>query len=72
LKSKEDMTVPLKKEEVNVSKTPCVKEGVTVKKNPVLESRQSIWGSNIQENQYLLCRVGTYNTVANLFIEKIS
>jgi uncharacterized protein (TIGR02271 family) len=40
LKSKEDMTVPLKKEEVNLSKTPCVKEGVTVKKNPVLESRQ--------------------------------
>lgn len=34
LKSKEDMTVPLKKEEVKVSRTPYVKDGVTVKKIP--------------------------------------
>ena len=39
-KSTEDITIPLKKEEVNVSKTPYVKEEVAVKKKPVTETRQ--------------------------------
>lgn len=39
-KTKEDITIPLKKEEVNVSKTPYVKEEVAVKKKPVTETRQ--------------------------------
>jgi uncharacterized protein (TIGR02271 family) len=39
-KTKEDITIPLKKEEVNVSKTPYVKEEVAVKKKPVTETRR--------------------------------
>ena len=39
-KTKEDITIPLKKEDVNVSKTPYVKEEVAVKKKPVTETRQ--------------------------------
>jgi uncharacterized protein (TIGR02271 family) len=38
--TKEDITIPLKKEEVSVSKTPYVKEEVAVKKKPVTETRQ--------------------------------
>ena len=34
------MKVPLKKEEVQVSKEPYVKEEVSVKKKPVTETRQ--------------------------------
>jgi uncharacterized protein (TIGR02271 family) len=37
--SREDIEIPLKRE-VEVSKTPYVKEDVTVKKKPVTESRQ--------------------------------
>jgi uncharacterized protein (TIGR02271 family) len=38
--SKTEMKVPLKKEEVEVSKEPYVKEEVSVKKKPVTETRQ--------------------------------
>jgi uncharacterized protein (TIGR02271 family) len=38
--SKTEMKVPLKKEEVQVSKEPYVKEEVSVKKKPVTETRQ--------------------------------
>ncbi len=38
--SKEDITIPVKKEEFEVTKTPYVKEEVTVKKKPVTETKQ--------------------------------
>ena len=38
--SREDIEIPLKSEEVEVSKTPYVKEEVVVKKKPVTETRQ--------------------------------
>jgi uncharacterized protein (TIGR02271 family) len=38
--SSEEISIPLKKEEVDVSKTPYVKEEVTVKKKPVTETRE--------------------------------
>jgi uncharacterized protein (TIGR02271 family) len=38
--SREDIKVPLKKEEVEVTKQPYVKEEVAVKKRPVTETRQ--------------------------------
>jgi uncharacterized protein (TIGR02271 family) len=38
--SREDVKVPLKKEEVDVTKQPYVKEEVSVKKKPVTETRQ--------------------------------
>ena len=38
--SKEDIEIPLKREEVEVSKTPYVKEEVVVKKKPVTETRE--------------------------------
>ena len=39
--SAEDITIPLKKEEVGeIKKTPYVKEEVVVKKKPVTETRQ--------------------------------
>jgi uncharacterized protein (TIGR02271 family) len=37
--SREDITIPLKKEEVEVTKTPYVKEEVVVKKKPVTETK---------------------------------
>ena len=40
VESKTEMKVPLKKEEVQVSKEPYVKEEVSVKKKPVTETRQ--------------------------------
>jgi uncharacterized protein (TIGR02271 family) len=38
--SREDIEIPLKSEEVEVSKTPYVKEEVVIKKKPVTETRQ--------------------------------
>ncbi|MDP8907288.1 MAG: DUF2382 domain-containing protein [Thermoproteota archaeon] len=38
--SREDVTIPVKKEEVEVTKTPYVKEEVVVKKKPVTETKQ--------------------------------
>ena len=38
--SKEDIEIPLKREEVEVTKTPYVKEEVVVKKKPVTETRE--------------------------------
>ena len=38
--SREDVTIPVKKEEVEVTKTPYVKEEVAVKKKPVTETKQ--------------------------------
>ena len=38
--SREDIEIPLKSEEVEVSKTPYVKEEVVVKKKPVTETRE--------------------------------
>jgi uncharacterized protein (TIGR02271 family) len=38
--SQEEISIPLKKEEVEVNKTPYVKEEVTVKKKPVTETRE--------------------------------
>lgn len=38
--STEEINIPLKKEQVEVSKTPYVKEDVTVKKKPVTETRK--------------------------------
>jgi uncharacterized protein (TIGR02271 family) len=40
VESKTEMKIPLKKEEVEVSKEPYVKEEVSVKKKPVTETRQ--------------------------------
>ena len=38
--SKENITIPLKKEEVEVSKIPFVKEEAVVKKNPITEAKE--------------------------------
>ena len=38
--STEEISIPLKREEVEVNKTPYVKEEVTVKKKPVTETRE--------------------------------
>jgi uncharacterized protein (TIGR02271 family) len=40
VQSSEEVKVPLKKEEVNVTKQPYVKEEVSVKKKPVTETRR--------------------------------
>jgi uncharacterized protein (TIGR02271 family) len=38
--SEENITIPLKREEVEVSKTSFVKEEAVVKKNPITESKE--------------------------------